>query len=303
HPRGKNQLTVVPSRWQLTGDGLDSAPECVTYEGPNLSVDQLQQQRLEAAQKQVRLGQKYRLPGAIEIGNFAETEASAFRDQLALEIPLSPPGSFQSYTRFICDPGDSEPSLLKAMKRNATHLKEQLENMRQDPQYRGIDIVAYGKELNDLNSDYPVLAVVTPLITCSGARSADSTVADAQADNGVEEAARRLAVEGAKILCPDVAGELPPAPVDCGEVALGDPGQKGVVEVRAGNVNCDEATQVITDTWKQLVAEGAKGVFFKSNGVTEYACNIAGAAVSDSEGYDYRCDSPIGDKVITWTEN
>lgn len=147
------------------------APECVTYEGPNLTVDQLQQQRLEAAQKQIALGQRYRFPGFDEMGNFAETEASTFRDQLASEIPFSPAGSFQRYTEFVCDPGDLEPSLVDAMRTNATQLKDQLDKMKQDPQYKDIDIAAYGKELRELNNAYPVVAVVNPLVACSGARS------------------------------------------------------------------------------------------------------------------------------------
>ncbi|MCR5977482.1 hypothetical protein GDN83_06970 [Gordonia jinghuaiqii] len=275
----------------------------MTYEGPNLTVDQLRQQQLELAQKQIAIGQKYGMPGFNDMGDLAEREASGFYDTLAEEIPRSPAGSFQRYTEFLCDPGHFDPALVKLGRDGADQALEQLEKMKQDPQYAHVDFDAYGKEVVEVTDEYVVVRVALPLVVCAGARASGESVAAMGAEEDQEAAALRLSVMGSKILCPDVAGEAPPIPVDCGELALNDSGEKGTIEVRVGEVDCDKAKQVIIDSWKQLVAEGAKGVYYEVNGVTEYACNIAGAAVSDSAGYDYKCDSPMGDKVITWTEN
>lgn len=106
-------------------------------------------------------------------------------------------------------------------------------------------------------------------------------------------------------LCPqyplpsnDVAAE---GPQFCErEVTQGN--TKGAVLVAIGSVECDTAIQVVEESFKQLVKEGRKGVFYAAAGV-EYACNIMGAAVADEKGYDYGCESPTGDTVIIWKAN
>lgn len=112
-----------------------------------------------------------------------------------------------------------------------------------------------------------------------------------------------------ELLCP----QLPFVPQSASSVETGSDrsssgdctatlnGKKGAVDVTTGELDCDEASEIITSSFEQTTKEQSKSVTVKKNGVTEWLCGISGAGTSEATGYDYKCDTPMGDIVIVWT--
>ncbi|MBA4021688.1 MAG: hypothetical protein C0482_04940 [Gordonia sp.] len=88
---------------------------------------------------------------------------------------------------------------------------------------------------------------------------------------------------------------------DSGTCAATLNGKPGEVEVTTGQLDCDEASDIITSSFEQSQKEQSKGVTVEKNGVTEWVCGLSGAGTSEAAGYDYKCDTPMGDIVIVWT--
>lgn len=87
-------------------------------------------------------------------------------------------------------------------------------------------------------------------------------------------------------------------PGECGTLEIN--GQTGTVGILVGNISCELATTGIRESFAQTVAEGVKSVEYRMPGEGLWNCRILGAAEADTEGYDYYCQSALGDKAITW---
>lgn len=108
-----------------------------------------------------------------------------------------------------------------------------------------------------------------------------------------------------KYLCPylpDIAYEdAPPEPTGaaaCLNVKLPgiEYGSPGTITVVRGGVSCEDARKVMRESARQIENSGGSSTTYEINGTTHYICGEPEVSVE----YDYKCDSPMGDKLITW---
>ncbi|MCR5977481.1 hypothetical protein GDN83_06965 [Gordonia jinghuaiqii] len=287
------------------GGDSSGGSNCATYEGPNLTAQEFRAQIVEAHYEREELLRKYKFPGAAEMNSNPESSVDLTIDQVRSEIPNAPAGSFQRHFEFVCEWIAEESSTECALAPDEARGKaaEQIEQMKNDPKNQGIDVVGYAREQNELHNRYLVTFITTPLSTCAQARAAGTTIAGMYSGDGMEvDDNTRFVVESSTIVCPDEAGELPAAPADCGETSLESVSKSGAIRVVAGDVDCDDATKIIRESWTRLLAIEQKIIVYEVDGA-EYTCGMAGVGESAEEGYDYKCETAGNDKTITWSAN
>ncbi|WP_435084738.1 hypothetical protein [Gordonia hongkongensis] len=287
------------------GGDSSGGSNCATYEGPNLTAEELREQIVELGYANEALLKKYKFPGSAELDSGVEARADLAIEQVASEIPRAPAGSFQRHFEFICEWMANEKSEESTLTPDEARRKaeEQIEQMKNDPKNQGVDMIGYAREQNELNNKYLVTFITTPLGQCAAARAAGTTIAAMYSGDGMEvDDNLRFVVESSKIVCPDVGGELPDGPEACGDLSLDSVAKSGTVTVVAGDIGCDDATTVISESWTRLLALEEKYVVYELSGA-EYSCGMAGVGESEEEGYDYKCETPNNDKTITWSAN
>lgn len=183
----------------------DPAAQCSTYEGPNPSVEQLQEMYGEVSDRSAALREQYKLPTISGAEDVAAAKAEQLRTVVASELQHTPPGAFQAYTEFACATGDVLAGGATVVGDRASIEAELDQATKNDPAYSNVDREGYIDDVLALGDEYTALAAVFPLsTTCAMNRSNGYTVAESEAAARLEGSDFRLA--GARILCPDIAG-------------------------------------------------------------------------------------------------
>lgn len=257
---------------------------CSTYSGSNPTADEFEAIRIEVANKQFDVVERFGLDSTMgsRQGYIDVTVAQRYDDI----IPRVPDGGFARYTELVCEFAESRNGLITEMQVVA---QDNLAALKSNPAFAGVDIEAFGIELAAILNRYPVVSAANPLMLCDLAQDGSSTMTEVIEDMAVTEP--ELADLNAKslhLICPDLVGSLErDYSSQTAECFAEVEGQTGTVTITGGDITCAFA--------RSMIAERAGGIgYFTGPDGETWACG------SEDILADYECYAVDGPERFMW---
>ncbi|ORM37146.1 hypothetical protein BFL43_05125 [Williamsia sp. 1135] len=260
---------------------------CATYDGPNPSAAEFTATRVEFANKQFDLTEKYE-------SDPTGTSREEFVDLMVAEdyadvIARVPSGGFAEYTELLCDMAKSQDGLTADVQAAAL---ENLEALKSNPAYADVDFVALGKDVGALFNRYPIVSVVNPLMLCDLTEQSGSTMTEVLEDMAVSQPEMaELNAKSLQIICPDLVGDIDTDySSESGACVAEVDGVTGRVTITGGAIDCTFAKAMIAER------DGDIGYFNGPSGQS-WACGSGDILA------DYECYSTAGPERFKWEAN
>jgi hypothetical protein len=261
-----------------------AAASCSTYSGPNPTPREFIAIQKEFANKQFAIVEKYEtdLTGTSR-DDFVSLMTAADYSDIIAQVP---DGGFAEYTELVCDITESYDGLTADVQAAA---RENLDALKSNPEYKGVDFEALGREVAVLMNQYPIVSVANPLALCDLAQDSGVTMTEVLDDIAVSDPEiAELNAKSVAIICPDIVGSINTDYSSESGVCVAEvDGQSGTVTITGGDIDCAFA--------KALIAErdGAIGYFNGPNGQA-WACGSGDILA------DYECYSTNGPERFKW---
>lgn len=277
--------TGGPSAFRPFGFGGGfAATACATYDGPNPSADEFRSIRVEFANKQFDIVEKYeKVAAAGSRESFVDLVTAENYDDVIAQVP---DGGFAAYTELLCDFATSSGELLAETQAAA---RENLDALESNPEYADVDFEALGQEVAVLVNRYPIVSVTNPLTLCDLAKDSSSTMTEVLRDMAeTEPEMAELNAKSLQIICPDLVGPIETDYTSDSAACIASvDGTSGSVTIVGGDIDCAFAKAMIAER------DGSIGYFKGPNGEA-WACGSGDILA------DYECYSTSGDERFKW---